>query len=381
MANRNVLIIQRRMTEYRTPLFIRLRELLAAAQIGLTVAYGNPSPSEIIRRDGGELPWRVFLPVRYASIGGKEIYWQPVPRQLLDEHDLAVITHQSCLLYNWWLLARRQRHRCRLAFWGHGDNFQARSRLSPREMLRTWSARQVDWYFAYTALSVQRLRKRGYPAQRITCLDNAVDTSSLQRWRQELTPQDTARLRASLGLQGEQVGAFLGSLHPDKRIDFLFTAADLLRDRIGNFELLLLGDGPLQGQVKNWSSARPWVRWLGARHGREKVQHLALAKLILNPGMVGLGILDSFALGLPLVTTDCHLHSPEIAYLRQGINGIMTADHPDAFVAGCAHMLGDDRARTAMAAACVEDAGRLSIEVMAGNFCAGIEQALAGAGQ
>jgi len=65
----------------------------------------------------------------------------------------------------------------------------------------------------------------------------------------------------------------------------------------------------LRQVVRDFAATRPWCKWAGARHGREKAQHLALAQVLLNPGMVGVGILDGFAMRLPLVTTDCGIHS------------------------------------------------------------------------
>ena len=61
---------------------------------------------------------------------------------------------------------------------------------------------------------------------------------------------------------------------------------------------------------------------------------------------VGLGILDSFALGIPMVTTDCKIHSPEIAYLKSGRNGLMIADSEEAFIEGVERLLKNDEPKT-----------------------------------
>ena len=91
---------------------------------------------------------------------------------------------------------------------------------------------------------------------------------------------------------------------------------------------------------------------------------------------VGLGILDSFALGIPMVTTDCKIHSPEIAYLESGRNGLMVADSEEAFIEGVERLLKNDVMRNAMAAECKKDAQRYSLEKMVNNFCEGILKAL-----
>jgi hypothetical protein len=45
------------------------------------------------------------------------------------------------------------------------------------------------------------------------------------------------------------------------------------------------------------------------------------------PYAVGLGLLDSFAMETPIITTSNPHHGPEIEYLESGINGIMTNDN------------------------------------------------------
>ncbi len=53
---KHVLIIQRRMTEYRVPMFEALRTRLAQDGVTLQVAYGTPTALEALRNDTGVLP-------------------------------------------------------------------------------------------------------------------------------------------------------------------------------------------------------------------------------------------------------------------------------------------------------------------------------------
>ena len=64
------------------------------------------------------------------------------------------------------------------------------------------------------------------------------------------------------------------------------------------------------------------------------------------PGLVGLAVVDSFAAGCPLVTVDLDLHSPEIEYLRDGVNGVCLpgGTGPAAYAEAVADLL-DDPAR------------------------------------
>ncbi len=376
LKSNNVLIIQRRMTNYRVPLFESMRHRLAEAGVNLHVASGTPISVEVTKRDGGILSWGLKIPCRYWKFNGLQIAFQPIPKALLKQQDLVVITHENAMIFNYWLLLRRRFTRTRIAFWGHGGNFQSVIKNSLSEKLKTWIAAKVDWWFAYTSLSVEKVISTGFPENRITCLNNTIDVDELVSCRKSISSKEIDSLRDSLGLYSNNVGIFIGSLYKEKRLNFLFTTVDKLKQRLPDFELLIIGDGPLRDMVRNSIAARPWTRWVGAKHDREKVLYASLGHVMLNPGLVGLGILDSFTMGLPMVTTDCGIHSPEIAYLESGRNGLMTANDSKAFVDGVLSLYKNPALRDSMVAACKEDSTRYSLEKMVKNFSLGILKAL-----
>lgn len=371
-----VLIVQRRLTAYRVPLFERMHRRLAAAGVRLQVIYGTPTPAEKMREDQGSLSWGIPIPCHYFPLGESSAVLQHIPIKLVEQQDLVVLPHENGMLNNYFLLLTRNFHQTKLAFWGHGANFQAQGRNRLRERFKSWTAGMSHWWFAYTALSAERLVENGFPAQRITWLNNSIDTDELLRWRDSVVPQELDVLRMSLGLLNRRVGVFIGSLHRDKRIDFLLEASQLLQKLHPDFALLIIGDGPLLNQIKDFAASRPWCIAVGARHGREKGLHLALGDVMLNPGMVGLGILDSFVMGLPMVTTDCGIHSPEIAYLESDANGLMTADNLPAFVEGIRRVLDDEDLRERLVRGCHEASSVYTLDLMVENFCDGILSAL-----
>ena len=87
--------------------------------------------------------------------------------------------------------------------------------------------------------------------------------------------------------------------------------------------MIFVGDGPDGASVRDAASRHEWMHWVGPRFGDERVPYMLLAELSLMPGGVGLGVLDSFALSVPLVTTSVPSQGPEIEYLEDGINGLI----------------------------------------------------------
>jgi hypothetical protein len=47
---------------------------------------------------------------------------------------------------------------------------------------------------------------------------------------------------------------------------------------------------------------------------------------MLNPGLVGLHVLDAFCAGLPIFTLSSSRHSPEIVYLGEAGSGFVTSE-------------------------------------------------------
>lgn len=368
----SVCIIQRRLTHYRVPFFEALREALASRGIQLTLLVGKGTPEEEKKRDVGDLPWVVHVPTHYFV--GNRVCWQPA-RYYFDNPDLVVVTQENKLLYNLLLLTLPRRFR--LAFWGHGANLQSLNPHGFKERFKRWTTNHVDWWFAYTQMSADLVAAAGFPGARIAVLNNAVDTTELHRQRQSLTPEELHALRKSLGFETDTVGVYVGSLYADKRLDFLFAAAAAIRREVPDFNLLIVGEGPERDKVQAWCADHPWSRWVGARFDRDKAAHIAVAQIMLNPGLVGLGILDAFVCGVPMITTDCGIHSPEIAYLENGINGVMTANDLNAYVDASVLLLRDASALDVLRDGCAVSAKEYTVENMARRFADGVVRALA----
>ena len=366
-----VCIVQRRLTHYREPLFSVLHDKLAAQGIELELLVGHGTRAEEIKHDAGHLAWARSIPTHYW-LGGR-LCWQPMGTHL-DGVDLLIVTQENKLLQNHLLMLKPRRFK--LSFWGHGANLQSNNPNGLKERFKRWTTNRVDWWFAYTQMSADLVAAAGFPDARITVLNNAVDTAELLSQRQTVTPGETQALRESLGFGVGPVGIYVGSLYADKRLDFLFDAAEAIRIRVPDFHLLIVGDGPERDKVQAWCAKHPWARWAGVQYGRDKAAHMAVAQILLNPGLVGLGILDSFVCGVPMLTTDCGLHSPEIAYLENGVNDLMTTNDLQDYADACVRLLQDPVELDRLCAGCAASAREYTVENMAQRFADGIERCL-----
>ena len=251
----------------------------------------------------------------------------------------------------------------------------------PERLVKRWISRRVHWWFAYNNLSRRVVRDElGYPADRITTVMNSIDTRALSAARGSISAGQMRDLRALLGLKGNSVCLHVSGMTPSKRLPFLLECCDDIRRRIPDFELLVIGPDAFDaGLVKMAAATRPWIHWLGPKRSVDAAPFWAISQLLLYPGMVGLVAVDSFAMGVPLVTMDVPDHSVEIDYVESGRNGMVV--HPwrshEAYVQEVCRLLADREALQQLQEGALADATTYSTETMVGNFSRGILEALA----
>jgi L-malate glycosyltransferase len=377
-VSQQVVVVQATLPQYRVPVFEMMRRLLAERSIDLRLLHGSPNEAQASKQDAATLSWAEVVPTRVVKVGHMSADWRNV-LHLTRGADLIIVEQAARRLENYALLLRQAVGGPRVAFWGHGRNFQATSSTTPVERLKTAISRYPAWWFAYNEASAAVVRAAGFPEERITVVNNAIDTRALIHLRASLSDACVSAVRERYGIHGGDLCVFSGGLYHEKRVPFLLQAADAIKARRPTFELVVIGGGPDQPYVEDAARSRPWLHIVGPRFGREKVELFASARLLLMPGLVGLVVLDAFALETPLVTTAVRYHSPEIAYLEPDVNGVLLpADTTAESYADAVIQLLDDTERVErLRRGCRDTALLYSIEDMAQRFGAGILQALA----
>ena len=100
---------------------------------------------------------------------------------------------------------------------------------------------------------------------------------------------------------------------------------------------------------------------------------MALASdIALIPGRVGLAVLEMASAGLPLATLADSLHGAEIAYLKDGINGLLLSRDIDTAAGRLAALLADRPTMERMRNEALMTAEKYTIRSMAVNFADGV---------
>jgi glycosyltransferase involved in cell wall biosynthesis len=362
---------------YRVPFHEGVRANLESFGVTYDVVYGQPTASEAAKGDLATLSWGKQVINRYCPIGGASGLWQPILSEVWGS-DLVVVGQENRFLTNYVIQAQRRFRRPKIGLWGHGRNFQADAKsVAAERWKRAWATR-CDWWFAYTETSRKVVETYGFPPERITVIDNAIDTSGLRRSIAQVDNRGLDSLRTQLGAESDCVGVYVGGLYRHKRLDFLIEASKDIQRRVPGFVLAVVGDGVDRNVVEAAATQHSWIRYLGPLFGDEKAKILRLGRVFMMPGLVGLAVLDCAAAGLPIVTTAYPYHSPEIAYLEPGRNGLVVADwtNPKAYADAVVGVLQGDQLHSSLAAGAKEVGKEFTVERMIQRFSGGVLAAL-----
>ena len=377
VKKRKAAIVSRYIPQYRERFYELLKVKLEQMGIELNLIYGQASNSEAAKKDAIDIAWGQKVQNTYFKVRKWDLCWQPV-LPFLRGSDIVIVDIGSRFLINYILVLLNTLGIINLAFWGHGKNFQAKKEDYLSERIKQILGANVNWWFTHNDLSASFIRAFGFPGERITIVQNAIDTRQLIIASEELKPEDLEKIRRQVGLTGKHIGLFVGGMYPERQLEFLLDSLIIIREQIPDFEMIFIGSGIDAGLIEDASRKYLWIHYLGQKFNAEKVPYFALSQLFLMPGVIGLAILDCIVMGLPLVTTRNPLHGPEIEYLDAGENGIVVDSDGDPQIYGQAviDLFINERKRLKLVQGCWASRSKFSIENMVINFANGIQNAL-----
>ena len=372
---RRVTVLHPWLPQYRVAFFEAAIKSLASEDVELTVAHGAPPPDVGLRRDDVTASWAVALPTRTLQIGGRAMLSHRV-RDVVAGRDL-VIAEQAIRNTETYRMALRQAgNEPRLALWGHGRTY-TKTQSGVESWLKNQLTLRAHWFFAYTQGGADYVASLGYPTDRITVVQNAVDTEQLQEQRARVGQNRIDALTQELALTPGRTALCVGALDPSKRLDLLMDVGRLVAARLAGFRLILAGAGPLVGGVRQQAANEPWLRYVGPAVGAAKAELAAASDLMLLTGRVGLVAVDSFALALPIATTNWALHAPEFEYLADGDNAAISTDSAAALAASVTALLGNPLVLNRLREGCREAAATYTQSEMVRRFGVAVTDALA----
>lgn len=366
---KKVLFLYKYLPQYRVAFFQQLKETLFKHNIELQLIYGKSKNIDVLRKDEVDIEWAKFIPNRSFKLGKTELIWQPCLRHLKD-NDLVIVQPENKLILTYYLAFTRNFSKNKLGFWGHGRNMQADIN-SLRNRFQRLFLKRCDHWFAYTNGVKKYLLEKNYPENRITVTNNAIDTVSLRKYYSEINNTELTELKKLLGINGSKTGIYCGGMYPAKRLDFIIETCYKVKNEIPDFHMIFIGSGIDSYKAQEVSNSNDWIHYVGPKFGKDHVKYFKISSVQIMPGVVGLGILDSFAMETPIITTNIPFHGPEIDYLESGNNGILTNDNLDDYSNSVIEVLKTEK-YLELIEGCKLSAEKYTVERMVENFKNGI---------
>lgn len=291
------LINQAKTPHYRVPVYNHLGAYLASQGYALTVVSdgiqdGCRVEVKFAHRD---------IPLSFSSLA--RLIWE-------DKPDAVIFWVGLRYLYLFPILLLVKALGKKAIYWGHGSDWAKKSYRILQTAANNLQYTLCDALVLYAEHQKKHLSRRWdrktFIANNTLCFDEEQPPSLPPR-----VVLDRYHIKTRKNI------ICMGRMQRRKRLEDLYAAFQLLNRR--DIGLILVGpdtDGildELQGEA---------IYKLGPIYGEERLELLAAADLFCLPRAVGLGIVDAFHCGVPLVTEEGD-ETPEIMYLKNGVNGFI----------------------------------------------------------
>jgi len=328
-----IFLLQRVSSHYRAPVFEKLNSKLGGK---LVVGYGKAAKNTCFP-DGYSADIS-FKTVRFNNIwfGGERAVWQNfrrifrqygTPEAVISEHGTRILSLYPLLIYC-------RNRKIPLILWGHGGSRKRSISKSPafKDKLHRFLIRNAKAYICYTDGIKEELAKITEP-EKVFVARNTLDTERLFRIRTRLEDAGKDSVKRKLGLAKSHYVCFIGRLLSSKRLDQVVETYSILKKRMPDTGLIIIGDGPERNNLQRYidESKEDDILLTGELSDWEKsADYLYVSDAMIIPQSAGLAINHAFSFGLPVITQanppDGPYHGPEIEYVINGKTGFV-CDH------------------------------------------------------
>lgn len=151
----------------------------------------------------------------------------------------------------------------------------------------------------------------GFRPELVTAIDNGIDPFFCPAGEPAARPTIVA----------------VGRLAPVKRFNLVLDAMEVVHERVPDAQLVIVGDGPLRGELEDRvraTGATGWIRFAGYVTRDELREHYRRAWVVTSASLAegwGLTLTEASACGAPAVATDISGHRCSVV---DGVTGILT---------------------------------------------------------
>lgn len=205
-----------------------------------------------------------------------------------------------------------------IIFYGHGIDKQKDQWW--RNILYNLMHFLFDGIILYTPAEISKLWKCFH--YKITCANNTLDIGNIT------IQENKEQIKARYNINATRIILTTGRLHARKKIKIL---SDIfIHDYKDSPDVAWVLVGPdLSNEVIEEIKGIKNIHFLGPIYDKIKMAEIfSMADLYCVPGALGLGIVEAFYWGLPVLTMVVN-HGPEAYYLRNNFNSMIARDEQE----------------------------------------------------
>ncbi|WP_163710547.1 glycosyltransferase [Mangrovibacterium lignilyticum] len=254
------------------------------------------------------------------------LLYNPFPL-LRNEYQTLILMLHFGHLTTWLLLLTKSIHRKKIILWGQGISVKRylKEEKSPSILLK-WMISLADSVWIYTEKE-KNMWKQIYPDKQIISLNNTI--TGVERIVNFSNNQSKLELKERYKIKQPICFIFCA------RFNNNFRRVDLLDQLIKNLDpqkygFLIIGDGPVKPDFSNHNNVYDY----GAVYDSDLKDDLfTMADLYIQPGWVGLSVVEALAYGKPVLTfkrSELVLQCVEYHYLKNKYNALLFENFDEA---------------------------------------------------
>ena len=302
---KELIIIQTATPDYRNKFFQFLKQKL---QNNFSLYRGDYYFEPSVKTDS-----TIFFakPLKNYFIFKNRFLFQSGPFwKIIIKKNIIVLEMNPRILSNWIILLVRRMLFRETVLWGHA--WPRKGAESKSDTLRNMMRLLANKIIVYTQSQKQELELR-MPNKKIFSAQNA-----LYKKNEMFTNNNFKTINNII---------YVGRLTKKKKPLIMVKAFEIALNKLSNnVNLLIIGDGEeKQNIIKyvNNNKIASRVSILGHIGSYTKLRELYHSSLVsLSPGYVGLSATQSLGFGVPMLVSRNENHSPEIEYIKEGVNAL-----------------------------------------------------------
>ena len=262
-----------------------------------------------------------FKPLTNRFLNQKLIWQKGILKTVFQKVDAVIFLGEMTVLSTWIATIIFKLRGIKVIFWGHGL-YGSENRF--KRFFRIQFLQLADHNLVYEKRAKKLLIQQGFNESKISVIYNSINYEEqkelFQKYR--ITPPTKIFNNPYPTL------LFVGRLTPQKKVNQLIKAVQVLEKDNNKFNVLVVGEGPEKERLEQL--AQPLINqgqciFYGASYNETKLSKLIYTSdLTVSPGNIGLTGIHSLSYGTPVCSHSNHNHQmPEVEAIIEGKNGFL----------------------------------------------------------